>query len=131
MVSKRKSLTTKLRALKQNSRVLNTNEIIEKYISGKRPFTEFLSSKSIRSSKSGVISNSSQSQSNISSPSSVSRKRVKAELLLKQSYERFERKSKLLEKQNSLELELEREKIIEAENQLKLLELKDACNLDK
>ena len=61
----------------------------------------------------------------------VSRKRVKAELLLKQSYERFERKSKLLEKQNSLELELEREKIIEAENQLKLLELKDACNLDK
>ena len=109
----------------QNSRVLNTNKIIENCISLKRPFAESLSSRSIRSSKSRVNSNSSQSQSNISSSSSVSRKRVKAELLLKQSHERFERKSKILERQKSLELELERENIIEAENQLKLLELKD------
>ena len=35
----------------ENSRVLNTNEIIKNYILRKRPFTEVLSSKSIRSSK--------------------------------------------------------------------------------
>ena len=116
---------------RQNFRVLNTNEIIENYISRKRTFTESLSSKSIRSSKSRVNSNSSPSQSNTSSSSSVSRKRVKAELLLKQSHERFEKKSKSLEKQKSSELELERENIIEVENQLKLLELKDDYNLDK
>ena len=108
-----------------------TNEIIEKCISRKRPFAESLSSKSIRSSKSRVNSNSSQSQSNTSSSSSVSRKRIKAELLLKQSHERFERKSKLLKRQKSLQLELERESIIKARNKLKLLELKDDYNLDK
>ena len=113
----------------QNYRVLNTNEIIENYISRKHLFTESLSSKSILSSKSRVNSNSSQSQSNTLSSSSVSRKRVKAELLLKQSHERFKRKLKLLERQKSLELELERENLIEAENQLKLL--KDDYNLDK
>ena len=46
-------------------------------------------------------------------------------------HERFERKSKLLERQKSLELELERENIMEAENPLKLLELKDDHNLNK
>ena len=59
---------------------------------------------------------SSQSKSNTTSSSSVSRKGIKAKLLLKQFHERFQRQAKLLEKQNSLELELERENIIEAEN---------------
>lgn len=113
----------------QNSRVMNTYEIIKNYILGKRPFTEFLSSKSIRSSKSRANSNSSQPQSNTSSSSPVSRKRIKAELLLKQSHERFESKSKLLE---ILRVRIrERENITEAENKLKLLELKDDYNLDK
>ena len=62
----------------QSPRVLNTNEIIENYISRKRLFAESLSSKSIHSSKSRVNSNSSQSQSNTSSSSSLSCKRVKA-----------------------------------------------------
>ena len=59
-------------------------------------------------------------KSNSSSSPCVSRKRVKAELLLKQSHERFERKSKLLEKRNTLarERELERENITEVQNQL-------------
>ena len=77
--------------------------------------------------KNRVNSNSSQSKSNTSSSSSVSRKRIQAESLLKRSHERFERKSKLLERQKSLELE--RENIIEAENELKLL--KDDHNLDQ
>ena len=67
-------------------RVLNTNEIIKSYISRRRPFAKSLLSKNIRSSKSRVNSNSSQSQSNTPS-SSVSHKRIKAELLHKQSHE--------------------------------------------
>ena len=67
-------------------RVLNTNEILKSYISRRRPFAKSLLSQSIRSSKSRVNSNSSQSQSNTRS-SSVSHKRIKAELLLKQSHE--------------------------------------------
>ena len=84
-------------------------------------------------SKSRVYFSSSQSKSNTSSSSSVSRKRVDYyfDLLLTQSHERFKRKTRLLEKQKFLELELERKNIIEAENQLKLLELKDDHNLDK
>ena len=85
----------------QNSRVLNTSKIIENYITRKRPFTKSLLSKSIRSFKSRINSNSLQSQYISSSSSSVSRKRVKAELLLKQPHERFKRKSKLLERQKT------------------------------
>ena len=56
----------------QISRVLNTNEMIERYISQRSPFNESLLSKSIPSSKSRVNLNSLQSQISNSSSSSVS-----------------------------------------------------------
>ena len=59
---------------------------------------------------------SSQSKSNTSSSSSVSRKGIKAKFLLKQFHERFQKQTKLLEKLKSLQLELERENIIDTEN---------------
>ena len=41
------------------------------------------------------------------------------------SQERFERKSELLEKQKPLDLEIERENIIQIQNKYKLLQLKE------
>lgn len=61
----------------------------------------------------------------------MSRKRVKAELLLKKCHERFKRKSQLFEKQKSLEINLQRDNVTEVKNQSKLLELKNDYNLDK
>ena len=104
--------------LEQNSRVLKIQDIIQNYLSTCRK-SEALSSKISLKSKSS--SSSSKLKSKVSSSSSsASRKRAQAELLLRQSYERFHRKSKLLEKKKSLELELERENVIEAENKVKL-----------
>ena len=76
----------------QNSRVLNTNEIIENYISQKTPFTESLLSKSIGLCK--------------AIPPFfrlIHVKESKPNYTLKQSHERFQRKSKLLKKQKFLE----------------------------
>ena len=89
---------------------------LENYTSHKSAFTKSLSSRCIRSSKIRVNFSSSQSKSNTSSSSSVSCKGIKAKLLLKQFHERFQKQAKLLEKLKSLQLELERENLIEAEN---------------
>ena len=110
---------------------MNTSEIIENYISQKCPFTGSLVSKNIHLSTSRVNSSSSQFKNNTSISSFVSRKRVKAELLLKQCHDRFKRKSQLFEKQKSLEIKLQRDNVTEVENQSKLLELKNDYNLDK
>ena len=81
--------------------------------------------KSVRSSNSETSLNNSQSKSKTSSSSwSASRKRTKAELLLQQSQERFERKWILLERQKSLKLELKRENILNKLNKLKSMQLK-------
>ena len=86
------------------------------YTSQKSEYTNSLPSRSIRSSKSRVNFSSSQSKSYTPSSSSVSRKGIKAKLLLKQFQELFQKQAKLLEKLKSLQSELERENIIEAEN---------------
>ena len=49
---------------------------------------------------------------------------VDVELIFSQTKERFERKAKLLEQQKLLELEIEKEKIFEAQESLKIAELK-------
>ena len=114
--------------LEQNSRVLKIQDIIQNYLSTCRK-SEALSSKISLKSKSS--SSSSKSKSKVpSSSSSASRKKAQAELLLRQSYERFHRKSKLLEKKKSLELELERENVTEAENKVKLLQLQERYNIE-
>ena len=51
--------------------------------------------------------------------------KAEAELILWQTKERFERKAKLLEQQKLLELEIEKEKIFEAQERLKIAELKE------
>ena len=99
----------------QNSRILNVKEKIQNYISSY-----------IRSSNSGTSLNNSESKSKTSSSSSSpSRKRTKAESLLQQSQERFERKCMLLERQKPLELELKGENIIKGQNKLKSMQLKE------
>ena len=60
---------------------------------------------------------------------STSRKKAEAELLAVQAKERFDRKKELLEKQKILELELENEHLIEAQNKLQLIRL--AENFEK
>lgn len=110
---------------------MNTTKIIENYISQKCPFTGSLVSKNIHLSTSRVNSSSSQFKNNTTISSFVSRKRVKAELLLKKCRERFKRKSQLFEKQESLEINLQRDNVTEVKNQSKLLELKNDYNLDK
>ena len=51
--------------------------------------------------------------------------KAEAELILSQTNERFERKAKLLEQQKLLELEIEKEKVFEAQEKLKIAELKE------
>ena len=51
--------------------------------------------------------------------------KTEAELLLSQTKERFERKTKLLEQRKPLELEIEKENIFEAQERLKIKELKE------
>ena len=51
--------------------------------------------------------------------------KAEAELILSQTKERFERKAKLLEQQKLLELEIEKEKIFEAQERLKIAKLKE------
>ena len=51
--------------------------------------------------------------------------KAEAELILSQTKKRFERKAKLLEQQKLLELEIEKEKIFEAQERLKIAELKE------
>ena len=53
------------------------------------------------------------------------RLKAEAELTLSQTKERFERKAENLEQQKLLELEIEKEKIFEAQERLKIAELKE------
>ena len=50
--------------------------------------------------------------------------KAEVELILSQTKERFERRAKLLEQQKLLELEIEKEKIFEAQERIKIAELR-------
>ena len=86
-------------------------------------------SKSSKSPSSKSSSKHSKSSRSSSSRESTSRKKAEAELLAVQAKERFDRKKELLEKQKILELELENEHLIEAQNKLQLIRL--AENFEK
>ena len=74
-------------------------------------------------SKKSTSQRSSKNSSSSSHSKSVYLK-TEAELILLQTKEQFERKSKLLEQQKLLKLEIEKEKIFEARERLKIVELK-------
>ena len=80
-------------------------------------------SKSLKSSSSKSSSKRSKSSRSFTSRESTSRKRAEAELLAIQAKERFDGKKELLEKQKILELELENEHLVEAQNKLQLIRL--------
>ena len=111
---------------KQNSRVIEIQNIVEKYFE-----TSFKTSKTCFSKVSKSKNCTSQRSSKNSSSSSHSKSehlKAETELILSQTYERFERKAKLLEQLKLLELEIEKEKIFKAQERLKIAELKE--NLD-
>ena len=118
----------------QHSRVTLISQSIEQFILKKQQvqnavqqdhFREILKSKSSHSSKSksSKLSKSSKTSKSSSRRESPSCKKAKAELLSIQVKERLDRKKKLLEKQKNLELELENEHVIEAQNKLQLIKL--------
>ena len=86
-------------------------------------------SKSLKFPSSKSSSKHSKSSRSSSSRESTSRKKAEAELLAVQAKETFDRKKELLEKQKILELELENEHLIEAQNKLQLIRL--AENFEK
>ena len=112
----------------QHSRVTLISQSIEQFILKKQQvqnavqqdhFQEILKSKSSHSSK----SKSSKTSKSSSRRESTSCKKAKAELSAIQPKERFDRKKELFEKQKNLELELENEHVIEAQNKLQLIKL--------
>ena len=118
----------------QHSQVTLISQSIEQFILKKQQvqnavqqdhFREILKSKSSHSSKSksSKLSKSSKTSKSSSRRESTSCKKAKAELLAIQAKERFDRKKELLEKQKNLELELENEHVIEAQNKLQLIKL--------
>ena len=131
----------------QHSRVIATSALIEQFVikqqevqSNIPPFQQeqyrdvlrsksnlshSSKSKSLKSPSSKSPSKHSKSSRSSSSRESTSRKKAEAELLAVQAKERFDRKKELLEKQKILELELENEHLIEAQNKLQLIRLAD------
>ena len=104
----------------QSSRVIEVQNIVENYFETSSKSSKVCSSKVFKSKK----STSQRSSSNSSHSKSVHLK-AEAELILLQTKELFERKAKLLEQQKLLELEMEKEKIFEGQERLKIAELKE------
>ena len=93
----------------QNSRVIEIQNIVENYFEISSKISKICSSKVSKSKKS-----TSQRSCSSSSHSKIVHLKAEAELILSQTKERSERKTKLLEKQKLLELKIEKEKSFEA-----------------
>lgn len=107
----------------QVQNVVQQQQYQEMYQKSKASSSKSKSSKNSKSTKSSKSSSS-------SSRESEKCKKAKAELLAIQAKERFDRKRQLLEKQKNLELELEHENVIEAQNKLQLIKLKERYEED-
>ena len=97
--------------------------MVENYFQTSSKTPKICSSK-VSKSKKSTSQRSSENSSSSSHSKSVHLK-TEAELLLSQTKERFERKTKLLEQRKPLELEIEKENIFEAQERLKIKELKE------
>jgi len=72
----------------------------------------------------------SQSSRSRSSQESTRQKIAKAELVANQAREKFDRRKTLLERQKAIELDIEKEKLYEAQNKLQLAQLTDQNSYD-
>ena len=104
----------------QNSRVIKIQNIVKNFFETSPKTSKLCSSKVSKPKKS-----TSQRRFSSSSHSKSVHLKAEAELILSQTKERFERKAKLLEQQKLLELEIEKEKIFEAQERLKIAQLKE------
>ena len=107
----------------QSSRVIEIQNIVVNYFGTSSETSKICSSK-VSKSKKSASQRSSKNSSSSSHSKSVHLKAA-AELILSQTKEQFERKAKLLEQQKLLELEMEKEKIFEAQERLKIAKVKE------
>ena len=129
----------------QTTRFIEISQKIENYLADQSDVTQTVPNipqiyltRSRKTSVSSEISKKTKSSSSSSSKSQKTHsshssnnslkqklKLTRAELVLNQRKEEYNRKQELLEKQRAIKLEIEKEKLIDAENKLKLAQLNE------